>query len=199
MGAKSPALLPLFRSQTQLDLLAAVFTAPAPQAITDLAERIGAPLSTVSREVARLVESGVLRLVQSGRVKLVEARRDHSWAPALAELLDRTVGVAAAVTEAFEDIEDVSLVAVFGSWAERRLGRLGPPPNDIDVLVVGSPSGLDVVAASETASRRLGLDVHATVVSPAAWARPKGDPVLASIKRGALAVLIDRTGGRRNA
>jgi predicted nucleotidyltransferase len=189
MGTTRPPLLPLFRSQTQLDLLAAVFSAPAPIAVGDLAERMGAPISTVSREVARLADAGVLRVVASGRAKLVEARRDHAWAPALAELLDRTVGIAAVVAETFGGLDDVDQVAVFGSWAERRLGRLGPPPRDIDVLVVGTPAAFEVASAAQAASRRLGLEVSPTVVSPEAWADPRQDPVLRAVKRGPLVVV----------
>jgi predicted transcriptional regulator len=184
--------LPLFRSQTQLDILGALFAAPAPITISDLAVHIGAPVSTVSREVARLAEAGIVQLVSEHRTKLVEARRDFSWAPALAELLDRTVGVAAAVEEAFSALDDVDLVAIFGSWAERRLGRLGAPPRDIDILVVGEPSGMAVAGAATQAGRRLGLDVTPHVVSPDQWRKPKGDPVLSKIKTGPLVILWPR-------
>ena len=188
----APALLPLFRSETQLDLLATVFAAPEPLTITELADRIGAPISTVSREAARLADAGIIGLVGRGRSKYVEARRDYSWAPALAELLDRTVGISATVSEEFDSIDDVELVAIFGSWAERRLGRQGPPPRDVDVLVVGAPSALEVTAAANHASQRLDIQVNPVVVSPDQWRSPGQDRVLKSIKRGPRVTLIDR-------
>lgn len=189
-------MLPLFRSETQLHLLGAVFSTPEPLSVSELAERIGAPISTVSRETTRLAEAGLVKVLGRGRSKFVEARRDFSWAPALAELLDRTVGVAAVVADEFGQLDGVELVAVFGSWAERRLGRHGPPPNDIDVLVVGEPAGLDVVEAAGRSSGRLGLDISPVVIAADRWQTPRDDAVLRSIKRGPLVVLVDRRGDR---
>lgn len=196
MGTTGPALLPLFRSATQLQLLGAIFASPAPLSVSELAERIGAPISTVSRETTRLAEAGLVKVLGRGRSKFVEARRDFSWAPALAEMLDRTVGIAAVVSADFGQLDGVEQVAVFGSWAERRLGRHGPPPNDIDVLVVGEPVGLDVVEAAGRASARLGLDISPVVVASGQWRNPRNDPVLRSIRRGPLVVLVDRRAER---
>jgi DNA-binding transcriptional ArsR family regulator len=186
----------LFRSETQLKLLGAIFSSTEPQTMTELAQRLDAPISSVSREVGRLAAAGLIRLIGRGRSKFVEARRDYSWAPALAELLDRTVGVSAVVVDEFSKLEDVTLLAIFGSWAERRLGRLGLPPNDIDVLIVGEPSGLSVVDAAHRASGRLGLEVSPYVIAPNQWEDPGDDPVLQAIQRDALIVLVDRTAER---
>lgn len=196
MGTTSPALLPLFRSETQLALLGAIFAAPEPMSVSELAARIRAPISTVSRETARLNEAGLVRTIVRGRSKFIEARRDFSWAPALAELLDRTVGVAAVVLDEFGTLGGAELLAVFGSWAERRLGRHGPPPNDIDILVVGEPAGLEVAAAASQASRRLGLEINPVVVAPRQWRSPRNDPVLRAVKRGPLVTLLDRRAAR---
>ena len=187
--------MPLFRSETQLAVLGLLHRSRQALTISELAQQIGSPVSTVSREVGRLAEAGLVVVTGRGRSKFVEARRDFSWAPALAELLDRTVGIAAIVGDAFGEVGDVELVAIFGSWAARRLGRDGPPPRDVDVLVVGQPSALAVVEAARAASRRLGLEVEPVVVSPERWADPADDPVLASIKAGPIVVLIGGDGG----
>lgn len=194
VGTKSPAVAPLFRSETQLAVLGVLYRERQPITISEIAERAGAPVSTVSREVARLAGAGIITVSGRGRSKFVEARRDFAWAPALAELLDRTVGIAAAISDAFADLDDVELVAIFGSWAARRLGREGPPPRDIDVLIVGRPSALGVVDAARRVSRAVGIEVEPVVVSPEQWADPHDDPVLASIKAGPLVELIDARG-----
>lgn len=81
---------------------------------------------------------------------------------------------------------DVVGLAVFGSWAARYFGEIGPDPADIDVLVVVEDAGIDrepIYAAADRAARRLGRPVNPTVVTSARWAhRGRGeDPFLDQI------------------
>ena len=71
--------------------------------------------------------------------------------------------------EALKDIAGVSEVYIFGSWAARREGKVGPAPNDVDVLVVGDVTTLDVAVALTPVSERTGLDVQPFVVTGSAW------------------------------
>jgi DNA-binding MarR family transcriptional regulator len=58
--AKAPELFPLFRSRTQGELLAYVLMSPGRERTAgDIAAAIGAPLSTISVELDRLVRAGV--------------------------------------------------------------------------------------------------------------------------------------------
>jgi hypothetical protein len=46
----------------------------------------------------------------------------------------------------------------------------GPPPADVDVLVIGEPSRADVYDSAEQAEQRVGFPVNVTLSSPARWA-----------------------------
>lgn len=178
-----PALLPLFRSQTQLDLLAAVYGAPDDLSVSDLAQRIAAPLSTVSREVGRLAEAGVVTVLDQGRARLVRARRDFAWGPALAELLDRAVGVTATLERELARVAGVESGWVHGSWARRANGRLGPPPPEVAVAVVGRPDGGDLRTATSAVEAATGVRVALSVFSRHAWA-VGDDPAVRAVKDG---------------
>jgi hypothetical protein len=78
-------------------------------------------------------------------------------------------------------IDSVDLVLIYGSWAARYHGKPGPPPNDIDVLVVGRPDRAAVYEAADRSERRLGLPVNPTVCSPPRWADAR-DPLIEQIK-----------------
>ncbi len=69
----------------------------------------------------------------------------------------------------FEDLHGADAVALFGSWAARYLGERGRAPNDIDVLVIGTPDRNEVDDAAERAERELGQPVQATVRSLRQW------------------------------
>lgn len=62
MRSDAPALMPIFRSCYQAELLAWLFLHPAAEyTMSDLAHRLRVPLNTLHREVRRLVEAELLR------------------------------------------------------------------------------------------------------------------------------------------
>ncbi|MFD0522871.1 hypothetical protein [Paractinoplanes durhamensis] len=65
---------------------------------------------------------------------------------------------------------------LYGPWAARYLGAAGPPPRDVEVLVVGAPDHRELADAAGLAERRLGREVNVHCVSVAAWRARGGDP-----------------------
>jgi predicted nucleotidyltransferase len=83
-------------------------------------------------------------------------------------------------------------VVVFGSWAARYAGETGPPPRDIDVLVVGRVDRADLYDAADRAQARLGIEVNPVVRSVKQWSDP-ADALVAQIKASAHIVVLDRS------
>lgn len=87
------ALMPIFRSRHQADLLTWLLMHPDQEfTATELAARFGVPLTTLHREVQRLVEADLLRSRPVGRARLLSANPDHRATPALTRLLEVTLG-----------------------------------------------------------------------------------------------------------
>jgi predicted nucleotidyltransferase len=188
MRSEGPALLPIFRSQHQAELLMWLLLHPDREyGLSDLAGRLGVPLSTLHREVVRLDQAGLIASRTLGRNRLVRASPDHPAAPALTQLLEVTWGPKAVVAEQFT-IPGAEQVVIFGSWAARYAGQTGPPPHDIDVLVVGKVDRADVYEAADRAQARLGLEVNPVVRSAQQWSDP-ADPLVAQIKASAFVVV----------
>jgi DNA-binding transcriptional ArsR family regulator len=189
MRSEGPALLPVFRSQHQAELLMWLFLHPDQEyGVSDLAARLAVPLSTLHREVVRLDEAGLITSRALGRNRLVRANTAHPAAPALTRLLEVTFGPKAVIAEEFA-IHGAELVMIFGSWAARYDGQGGPPPHDIDVLVIGDVDRADVYEAADRAQARLGLDVSPVVRSVTQWADP-GDALVGQIKASPQAVVL---------
>jgi predicted nucleotidyltransferase len=87
----------------------------------------------------------------------------------LRSLVLKAYGPTFVIGDAVAAVAGVEAVYIFGSWAARLGGEPGPPPEDVDVLVVGEPDAAVVDAALQEAEARLGREVHATLVSPAEW------------------------------
>jgi len=177
------ALVPLFRSEQQLRLLAVLF-AEAPDELTvgDLAERADVAQATASREVARLAEHGIVVTRALGRNTLVSANWDLPWAGELRSILVQTVGVLGSLADALSRVSGISEAFVFGSWAARHGGEPSPAPRDIDVLVVGDASLRSVRQACRPVEAELRVEVNPVVVDVDRWAAPDPDPFVAQVR-----------------
>lgn len=169
MRSKAPALLPVFRSQHQAALLAWLLLHPEREyTLTDLAHRLDIPLTTVQRDAQRLVEAGILQDCTLGRARLLKANPSNRATAPLTQLLEVTFGPEFVIGEEFA-IAGVNRVLIYGSWAQRYKGTPGPPPNDVDVLVVGNPDRADVYDAADRAQARLGMQVNPVIRSEQKW------------------------------
>lgn len=195
MRSDAPRLLPILRSQHQADLLTMLLLHPDQEyTIADLAQRLHIPQSTVSGEVRRLADAGILVIRPVGRSRLVRANASSQLAGPLTELITLTYGPHVVVADEFADLPDVAAVVIFGSWAARYQGQRGQPPNDVDVLVVGSPDRIAMYAAAERAESRLGRPVNPTVCSPGQWAHPT-EPLIREIKSRPYVTIVDYSAG----
>lgn len=191
VSAPRPTLLPLFRSENQVRLLAALLFDPLERyTITELADRTGIPQPSVSREVKHLIASGVVRAdVERGR-RLIGADVESPILPELTSLMLKTVGPVAVLEDALRDLPGVDAAYVYGSWARRYTGEPGDAPRDIDLLVVGRPDVRDVRQRADEASRVLSRDVNVTVLTPGEWADPQS-AFLRHVKSSILVPVVD--------
>jgi DNA-binding Lrp family transcriptional regulator len=188
----APVLLPIFRSQQQARLLATLLLHPAREhTITELARHLEVPVSTLHREVDRLVQAGILRDRAVGRARAISANPESRLVGPLTELLALTYGPLPVVGDEFEALDDVDLVLIYGSWAARYQGQAGPPPQDLDVLVVGAPARAAVYDAAERARRRLGIAVNPVISTRSRWAA-SDDSLIRQIRSSPTVVVIDR-------
>lgn len=159
--------------------------------VSDLAGRLGVPLSTLHREVVRLDEADLILGRTLGRNRMIRANIAHPAAKALTQLLEVTFGPRAVIAEEFS-LSGAQQVVIFGSWAARYAGQAGPPPHDIDVLVVGKVDRADLYEAADRAAARLGLEVNPVVRSGEQWADPQ-DALVKQIKASAHTELLEVT------
>jgi predicted nucleotidyltransferase len=133
MRTAAPEILPLFRSEMPVRLLALLLLQPERSwTLQELAADLGAPRSSVHRELSRAEHAGLTVRDATARPHRFAAAVEGPLYESLATLLNRSVGVEAELRSALRR-SDVVAAAIYGSWASgtRR------PDSDIDVLVVG--------------------------------------------------------------
>ena len=176
-------LLPLLRSALVGDLLAWLYLHPEESySQSELAGRLAVTQSAVSREADRLLAAGLISAERRGNMRLLRADLATPLARPLSELLALTYGPLAVLSTELARIDGVDEAHIYGSWAARYRGEPGPPPRDIDVILIGDADEDDVFDAARIAERQLGREVNIHRVSPERWRNPGDDPFLASVR-----------------
>lgn len=186
--------MPIFKSDTQAKILAALFLAPRPQlTLTELAERLGTRPSTIHHEIERLERWQFVTSFREGNRRLVSANLYLPIASAITEILDYSYGPLGAIRSAVNQIDGVDEAHIFGSWAARYSGVDGPPPSDIDVLLIGTVERRAASAVSAELTRRLGQDVNAYRVSTQMWESDLPDAFIEDVRANPLVELKGRS------
>lgn len=163
MRTAAPSIVPLFRSEMQLRLLALLLLQPERRwTLQELAGTLGAPGSSVHRELGRAEASGIVLRDASGRAHRFTAATEDSFYEPLVLLLRRSVGVEGALRAVLSDRPDVLAAVIYGSWASdsRR------PDSDVDVLVVGDADLRDLRRRLRPIGKSVGRTLDLTVLAP---------------------------------
>lgn len=174
MRAAAPVLAPLFRSDTQARLLAELLLPAAEMNVSALAERLGIPYGTVHREVRRLLDAGILSERRVGNVRLIGGNSDSPLVAPVRQILSTVAGPTAILKEELAQIDGIEVAFIFGSFAARARGVSGPPPNDIDLMVVGDVDAHVVYRICRAASDVVGRTVNPTVMTTQEWSEQSG-------------------------
>jgi predicted nucleotidyltransferase len=161
MRTSTPAILPLFRSEMQLRLLALLLLqAERGWTLQELTQALGAPTSSVHRELGRAESAGIIYRDATVRPHCFHAATEDPLHEPLTDLLRRSVGVEAQLRLALED-PDILAAAIYGSWASasRR------PESDIDVLVIGDADLRELRRRVRPIGKAAGRTVDLTVLS----------------------------------
>jgi hypothetical protein len=160
------SLLPILRSRGQAEILCAVLANPNREwTLGELAKVSGQSLPTVQREVERAELAALVESRRMGRQRLVKD------------------GPKFVIAEEFAGIKGIDRLFIFGSWAARYHGVDGYPPQDIDVLVVGTADFSEVARASGRATIKLQNEVNPKLVPHTWWETTDGSGFRKEIAR----------------
>ena len=188
MRTTAPPLAPIFRSDGQARLLAALLVADEELSITALAQRSDLAYPTAHREVARLIDAGILQERRIGRTRLIRGDPDSPLKAPLRQILVTVGGPVVLLAEAFASIDGIRSAFLYGSFAARLRGVDGPAPHDIDVMVVGAPDADAVYAACTRVEDAVHRPVNPTILSPDEFAAESG--FLVSVRSGPVVAVI---------
>ena len=161
MRTSTPAILPLFRSEMQLHLLALLLLQPERSwTLQELAQALDAPASSVHRELGRAQRAGIIHRSAAARPHRFQAATEDPLYEPVAELLRRSVGVEQQLRVTLQR-SGVLAAVIYGSWA----GGTRRPDSDIDVLVIGDADLRELRRCVRPIGKAAGRTIDLTVLS----------------------------------
>lgn len=188
MRTEAPLLAPIFRSDGQARLLAVLLLGDDELSVTDLANRASLAYPTAHREVARLLEAGILVERPVGRTRLIRANPDSPLTAPLREILTISAGPVALLAEELGRTRGVDAAFLYGSFAARLLGVDGAAPNDIDVMVIGTPDVNEVYDACTRVEAAVHRPVNPTILTATELAEQSG--FLNTVRSGPVVAVV---------
>lgn len=167
MRTEPPLLAPIFRSDGQARLLATLLLAGEELSIIDVAARANLAYATAHRESGRLIDAGILEERTVGRTRLIRANESSPLVPPLRDIINVATGPAVLLATRLGDIAGVDSAFLYGSFAARMLGTPGATPNDIDVMVIGTPDASKIYDACEEVGDIVHRPVNPTILTSA--------------------------------
>lgn len=131
-----------------------------------------------------MIDADLIKARPVGRAQLLRANTANRISEPLTRLL-MTVGPHLVVADEFAEVDGA--VVIYGSWAARYHGEPGPPPNDVDVLVLGGPTRGDVYDAADRVQQRIGFPVNPVIRPRERWLDP-ADPLIQQVKNSPIMV-----------
>lgn len=171
MRTAPPDLLPLFRSQMQVELLASLLLQPERRwTLQELADALGAPQSSVHRELGRAQATGIIRRDATARPHRFSAATDEPLHEPFAAILRASVGVEGQLRRAL-DLPGIRAAVIYGSWAS----GLRQPGSDIDVLVIGDADLRELRGVVRPIGKSAGRAIDLTLLGAGEFERLVGE------------------------
>ena len=150
------------RSKSRQRLLVFYFTNPTARLhLRDLAKRLRIDPSNLSKELERMERDGLFRSEISGRQKYFELDRKYPLFREVRSIVAKTIGAIPMMADSLRRIEGIEEAWLYGSFARNQQDAA----SDIDVLVIGAPSGELIAEGVRKLERELGREINYTVMT----------------------------------
>lgn len=166
---RGKTLINVLFPKTRASILAATLMHPEKWwYLADLARHIGAPPSSLQREMDSLVQAGLLLRRQEGRQVYFRPDPDCPILPELQGVMTKTLGLVDVLRNILSPFEkSIKVAFVYGSIA--RSEELSE--SDVDLMIVGDVKLADLSSALQKAENRLARQVNPTLFSQDEFSR----------------------------
>lgn len=183
------SVLSVFRSDSLLAVMNVVLAATKPVSTREVIDTTGLSQPLVHRELRRLADAGLVTETRVGRSALFEPDESNPAVPHLRALTAIALGPQTMLAEALRGIGGIQRALIFGSFAARASGVAGGNPDDIDLLIVGTPDRRQVYDAIDGVDEAVRRQVNVTFLSAERW-QSNSEELVHRVKAGPILELF---------
>lgn len=124
--------------------------------LSEIARIAGTSAGNAQREMNRLYREGVVKSEKIGNLRYFELDKKNPAFSDIENIVKKTIGVEAELSEIFGKLKRVNFAFIFGSYAKDELGS----GSDIDVVVVGGPDEEELNKKISLAEKSIGREIN---------------------------------------
>lgn len=179
----------LIPSQTRIKLLTLFLMNPGREYYIREIERLtGENYAAIHGELANLESFGLLSKMRRGNQVFFSVNQDFFLYHELQQIILKTEGVGRVLRERLGEMQGVSCIFIYGSFAAGRPGLT----SDIDVFIVGDCDEDTILTAIAEAEEKLGREINYTLMRKQEFLerQQKKEPFVTNVMREPRIILV---------
>ena len=144
-------------SKNKADLLGLFFTNPERSFyIQEIGRILNKKPGTFQRTLNNLISEGILTGAYKGNLRLIKVNKDYPLYDELRKIIFKTVGLQGSVRRILQEIGDIRIAFIYGSYAKSRESAL----SDVDLLLIGDPDEGKLIKKLDSLEEKLKREIN---------------------------------------
>jgi predicted nucleotidyltransferase len=158
--------------------------------LRELAHVLNKDPGNLSREMRRLSKRGLFNVLAKGRLKLFSLNKKNPLYKEIKGIILKTQGPPVIIGQALQGLKGLETALLYGSYVDQS-ADLG---SDIDLLLIGELSSLDLAKILRPLEKKLGREIHFRIMSQIEFDKriKAKDPFLMTVVKGKTHTLLDQ-------
>ena len=111
---------------------------------------------TFQRTLNNLISEGILTGAYKGNLRLIKVNKDYPLYDELRKIIFKTVGLQGSVRRILQEIGDIRIAFIYGSYAKSRESAL----SDVDLLLIGDPDEGKLIKKLDSLEEKLKREIN---------------------------------------
>lgn len=170
-------------------LLKVFFTNPEKSYyMQEIGRMIGKPPGVFQRVINNLEEERILSSEYKANARYFKVNKDYPLYEEFKRIIFKTVGIAGSIKKILEEIGDIQVSFIYGSYAKNQEN----PVSDVDVVIVGQPEEDAIIREFDKLEKALSREINYKLYSKKQFnnAIVENDPFLINIIRNSKIMIM---------
>ncbi len=129
--------------------------------LRELERRLNKPVAYIRRELLNLEKAGLFVSQFKGKQKYFRLNKKYPLYQEIKKIVFKTIGIKGCLKKILEDIENIKVAFIFGSYAKKREDFL----SDIDLMLIGAPDENKLISPISKLESKIDREINYHIYS----------------------------------